>query len=648
MLRQIRGATRGWVSGVILFILAATFVIFLGAGNLSIFDAFVQPAGGRAVVTMAGGQITPAQLRREFENTLKAMRNNGQEISRADAVEQGRHRQALESLIEQRALADYTHRLGVYASDAQVGRLIRSASIFQNPLTGTFDRGRYFDFLREIQFPQDEFEREQHDAIAASMVIDALTSGVRAPSSFGALMLAYESERRTVSIAQAPAALAGNVAPPTDAQLQAYYREMTPQLQMPEYRTVTLIYARPSDFEARITVPEERIRQEFEARRASLTQPERRTFVQISAPDQARAQQAATRLGAGEAPEAVAHALGLNLVRNTEQARTAVADATVGAAVFAMAPGARPTAIRATLSPWAAVKLESITPAAAPNYEDQRSALRDEIARSEAADQMNDAMDAFETARSAGTALAQAAAANHLAVVNVPAVDQRGLTPEGRPADAFVDQPRLIQTAFQTNQGEAGEFMPLGDDGYVLLAVDAIRPAATRPLADVRSQLSQLWVLREKARRLEAIGNQVKEAVAGGQSFAAATRAQHMLTVVTSMPIDREAAQHLPARNLPGAIFTAHPGDVVSDMRSDGQEALVLAIVEDIQHAPASQAPQRVEQNRRQIQESIGQSLVDVISAAAIEHAKPKRNEAQIRRFTEELQGQTSQQQPQQ
>lgn len=643
MLRQLRGATRGWVSGVFLFIMAALFVIFLGSGNSTIFDAFLHPAGANNLATVGGVSITPNQLDREIELTLRRMRNNGQDVSRSDAIGQGLHLQLLQNLIERRAVADYAKRLGIVASDAQVANAIREAHVAENPLTGTFDRGRYLQFLQEIRYSQPEFEQEQRNDIASTMVLDAMTTGTRAPASFGALLLAYESERRMISVAAAPAALVGNVAPPTDAQLQAYYQELAQALRTPEYRTLTLVFARPADFAARVTVPEDRIRQEFESRRASLTTPEKRTFVQISAPDQARAQQAATRLGQGEAPDAVAHALGLQFVRSADVARDAVPDPNVANAVFGMARGAAPAAVRGSLSPWVAVKLEAITPAVEPSYAAQHDAIRDELARSDASDQLNDAMDGFETARSAGTSIADAARANHLTVVNVPAVDQRGMTPEGQPAEALVDQPRLIQTAFQTNEGEVSEFMPLGDNGYALLSVDHIRPPSTRPLAEVRPQLTQAWIARERGRRLDALATQVKEAVAQGQPFAAAARAKGLTMAATSQPVFRQNVQQSPIAFMAAEIFGAHPGEVVSATRPDGAGMLV-AIVEDISHVQASQAPQRVEQNRQQIQQSLGESAFEAIASIIVDQAKPKRNEAQIRAFAEQAQGQTPQQ----
>src|SRR5262249_25464095 len=146
-------------------------------------------------------------------------------------------------------------------------------------------------------------------------------AGVRAPASFGKLALAFESETRVISMAEAPAAIIGAIAPPTDAQIQQFYQENAAALRTPEYRALTLVYARAGDFAARINIPEDQLRQEFERRRPSLAQPEKRTFIRLAAQNEQQAHDAAARIARGEAPDAVAHALNIQIVRSENEQR---------------------------------------------------------------------------------------------------------------------------------------------------------------------------------------------------------------------------------------------------------------------------------------------------------------------------------------
>jgi peptidyl-prolyl cis-trans isomerase D len=88
-----------------------------------------------------------------------------------------------------------------------------------------------------------------------------------------------------------------------------------------------------------IKVDEAEVQRQFNFRRDSLSEPERRTIVQVPAPNQAAATQVAARLRAGEAPAAVARALKVEPVRYEAQPRTAVVDRRAAAAAFALPAG---------------------------------------------------------------------------------------------------------------------------------------------------------------------------------------------------------------------------------------------------------------------------------------------------------------------
>lgn len=623
MLLQLRNVTRTWIAGFIIGLLVLAFALW------GINDWLGSPTSSR-IVAMGDYSITPGQLTREMDLSLRRLRANGQNLTQAEAVEAGLHTRILEDLVARRARAAYAERVGVSASDRLVAQQIREIVPTMEGLGGGVDETAYDQFLGTVRYTRPEFEREIRGEIASAIVMSAMTAGVRAPSSFGALVLAYETEQRSVSIAEAPVALTGAIPAPNEPQLQAFYEDNAAAFAVPEYRGLTLIYARPQDFVARVDIPEARLQEEFAARSSALGQPEKRTFVRLSAANEQQAQDAAARLGRGEAPAAVAQALGVQMVRYDDQTREQIADARVGAAVFAMPANAAPRAVQGQLSPWAAVQLESITPAVTPNFADERQRLHDEIASEEAAALLNEAVSGFDDARAAGASLAEAARAQGLTVVTIPAVDAQGLTPSGQPAEALVDQADIISLAFETPEGEASDFAPSAD-ADVMVAVDSVVPATTRPLADVRPQLIAGWTSRERARLLQAIGVDVAEAVAGGQSFEQAVRAHRLNLIISDRPVDRRGVQQIPARQLGAMLFTARVGEVVSDIRADGG-ALLVAVVNSIERANPAEVPEAVEQARLQMQQTLGQSLDEAITAEAIKVIEPRRNEALLRR----------------
>jgi peptidyl-prolyl cis-trans isomerase D len=618
MLLQMRTFTRSWVAYLLLFVLTVAFAIW------GIQDVF-RGVGSQDLARVGDRTISPPQLTRELQLTIRQERNQGNNISQSDAIEAGLHLQLLERMIARYAIWNYAERIGVSASNTTVAEQIRQIPSVSNPVTGAFDEAAYDAFLQQLGFTRGEFEEEIRGEATTSMVMESLVAGVRAPSSFGALAFVYETEQRVISLAEAPASAVGQIPAPTEAQLQTFWEESQERLRVPEFRAVTLVVADPAEFVTRVDVPEARLREEFAARSAALTQPERRTYARLAAQNEQQANDAAARLGRGQSPQAVAQALGMQLMRGENQARNEVPDRGVADAVFAMQAG-QARAVRGQLSPWIVVRLESVTPAVAPSFESMAADLRQAIAADEAETMLNEAITAYEEARAGGASVAEAARQPGLRILNIPAIEAQGRAPNGEPVAALAEQEELLRTVFETPEGEASDFIPAGD-AYVIVSVDRVTPSTVRPLAEVRPQLTEIWIARERARRMRELAESVQEGVRGGQTFAAAARANRFSVVPpASQPIDRRTA----AQALPGAlanqIFAAAAGDVVSLVSPDGG-AVLVAHVERINRQDPAEQPQAVEQLRGQMQQGLIQSVALATQSEILARTNVRRNE---------------------
>ncbi|MDZ4693237.1 peptidylprolyl isomerase [Terricaulis sp.] len=625
MLLQFRKFSRGGIAIIILLLVGGAMVLFLiPSGGLNFSPS-------ASVATVSGQQITPVQLSRELELTLRSRRNNGENISQQEAIEAGLHEQILDSMIARNAMFGFADKAGVSASDAQVAAYIREIPGVLNPITGSFDQAAYAQFLGTMRYAQPEFESDIREELTTQLTMGSLVSGIRAPSSYGALAFAYQTETRVISIADAPASVVGAIPAPTEAQLQSLWEEVQEQLRVPEFRALSLVYARPQDFMARVNIPEQRLREEFDARRTALTRPERRTYVRLSAQSQEQANDAAARLNRGETPDAVAASLGLQVTRGADQARSEVPDTRVAEAVFTQARG-QARAVQGQLTPWAVVRVDAITAPVEPDFATARGEIRDAIAADEAADLLNTAIGVFEDARAGGATFAEAARQSGLTIVTIAGTTQDGLDQNGQPVEALANHEAVLATAFQTPESEASDFMPVGD-ADVIVSVERIIPATVRPLEEVRPQLTQMFTARELGRRLRERGAQVVEAVRGGQTFAAAARANGFTVRVTSQAVNRQAAAaQIPSRSLPTQIFAAAQGEVVTDMRGD-QPGVLVAQVERINRADPSAAPQVVEAARSELQDSIGSSFAEALQNEIVDRARVNRNTSLMERM---------------
>ncbi|MEZ5971298.1 MAG: SurA N-terminal domain-containing protein [Hyphomonadaceae bacterium] len=637
MLLQFRNITRGWIATIIVALVGLATVLFLIPQN------GLNLGGNTAVANVGGRNITPPELTRELELTLQRERQNGNNLSQQDAIDAGYHRSLLERMISRVAMYVYADRIGVSASDKQVRDQINSIPAVHNAVTGAFDETAYDNFLAQMRYSQPEFERDVRGDLTTQMVAQSLLAGVRAPTSFGALTYAYDAETRVISLAEVPASAAGAIPQPNDAQIQAFYEDNQQRLRLPEFRVLTLVYARPSDFVARAQISEERIREEFDARAPAMTRPETRTYVRIAANNEAQANEVAQRINRGEAPAAVAQALSLQITRGEDQARAQVPDQEAAAAVFSAQVRGPAIVAHSSLTPFIVVRVENSTPGVTPNYAEHHDEIRTALAADQAQDLMNAAVSAFEDARSAGASLAEAAHQSGLTSVTLPPVEAQGRTQQGQPIEGAADMASLLTSAFATPEGEATDFESVGD-ADVIAGVDRIIPASVRPLEEVRADLVQAWIQRERSTRLRELADTMTTALNNGQSFATVVSAQHARMIARSQAIDRRSAvQRLP-QSLAAQIFAGAEG-APAHIVGDG---ILFAVVEHINRPDIATVDPQVLESMRLYAErpcmpqalqagappmcGMSTSVFEALQSEVVTAANPRRNDNVIDR----------------
>lgn len=628
MLLQMRSFTRSWVSYLLLFLLSLLFVVFLGNGQ-SIFDGFQQSAATE-VASGRGVAVEARDMQQEFELELRLLRRERPDIDRNAAIAGGLPQQVLERMIRRSAIFSYLDNVGATIGEADLDQAIAARPEAQNPVTGVYDPSVLEQNLSEFGSTYERFRGQVRGEISANMFIHAAVEGARPPSSFGALQVAYESESRVLSVAEAPLSAIASVPAPTAEQLSQLWRDSQERLRVPEFRVLNLIFARPEDFAAKVSLSEERLNAEVEGRRAEAAQPEKRTYSRVSAPTEALARQAAERLARGEQASAIAAALGNGATgaRGENQSRAGIPDAPVAEAVFASRVGAAPSVVQGRLT-WAAVRVEAVTPAVEPNLAELRQQARARLVEGEVRQLVGEAIGAYEDARDGGVSVADAAKQSGLTVLTTPPVSDRGFGQDGRPVVEMLRRRAELATAFELAEDESSDFQR---DNDVVVSVDRIIPSYVRSLDDTRDTLTRIWVERERTRLMRELGERITADVRGGQNLAAVARARGLRMLHASQAFDRaRAAQTLP-ESLMGQVFAAADGGVAVEVAPDGQ-AMQVGVVEQIQRVDPATRPQELEADRAAQLPSLENSLSEAIQSEIVARANVRRHQERIDRL---------------
>ena len=513
-------------------------------------------------VIQAGSRIyTSDDFKREFEAYRRQMAQQNQQITPDDAVTQGLDQQMLQAFGQRESMYETLHKIGVWPSDKLVVDQIAKVKAFFDPVTGRFDQKTYLQLLAQNQLTPAVFEKSQRDELAYSQFMTAAAAGLKPPRLYGALVGAYLYENRNLTLFGLKPDVLGKEPDPTDADLMKLLKEHAAALTLPETRQLTVVRFSAAALAPAVTADPAEVKKRYDFRKDTLSQPEKRSLVQISAKDAAQAADIAAKLKAGGDPAAVAKAAGVQApLIYSDTPKSGVADAKVGDAAFALPAGGVSSPIQGNLG-WAVVKVAAVTPAKTVSFDDAKAGIENEVKAEAAANKAYDLVQKYENAHDKGSTLAEASKAAGVTPQTFEPVLAGGQNADGKPVDGVT--PRMLKEAFALPQGGETDAIQDSKGEYFALRVDKVIPPTLPTLEKVKPRLVQAYLQQAMSKRLTDKLAELKARVKKGESLEAV--AQSVGSNVTHLSLTRAMAQQ--SRNLPPGlaqqIFSGKPGDIL-------------------------------------------------------------------------------------
>jgi peptidyl-prolyl cis-trans isomerase D len=560
MLSFFRSMAKSKIVWIVLFVPVGAGLLTIGNVRQDLTGLF---SSKDAVIQSGGRTFGSADFKHEFELYRKQATQQGQQITPDEAVAAGLDQQMLTALAQRESLAALLTSVGVQPSAQQVfDEGISKVKAFQDPVTGKFDKKAYVEVLNQNQYTPSQFENEQRDQLAYTQFASAAAAGLKPPRLYGALVGDYEFEQHDLSLFALKPEVLGKEPTPTDADLQKLMKDNAAGLTVPERRQLTVVKFSAAALAPTITADPAEVKKRYDFRKDTLSQPEKRSLVQISAKDAAQASDIAAKLKAGQDPAAVAKAAGLQApLIYTDTPKSGVADSKVGDAAFALpAGGAVSNPIQGNLG-WAVVKVASVTPAKVVTFDEAKGSIENEIKTESAATKAYDLVQKYETAHDKGSTLPEAAKAAGVTPQTFDPATSGGTDEDAKPVDGLT--PRILKEAFALSQGGETDVIQDSKGEYFAVRVDKVIAPTLPPMEKVKPRLVQAFLQREMSKRLTDKLNELSARVKKGESLEAV--AKSVGSEITHLSINRNAAQQ--QRNVPPQllqqIFQAKAGDVV-------------------------------------------------------------------------------------
>jgi peptidyl-prolyl cis-trans isomerase D len=628
MISAFRRYLDTWVVRGFFLIMVAAFVVW-GVGDV------VRNVGTSTWVAKVGGQtIELPQLQEAYQqqlNTLIRRLPSGSEPT--PAMRRAVAGMALQNMINQAALNQELHRLGVVAPDAAVRRMVFAMPAFHGP-TGQFDRATFEAVLRNNGLNEPRFLELVRTDLAQQQLIGAIAAGAVPPAELTRQLFAFQFEKRSADVVDLPFAAVPPPAPPSQAVLQRWYDNHPDSYSTPEMRRVKAAILSPETLAKDIPITEAELRAAYDARKADYVKPERRSVQVIVAPDQAKAQALATQWRGGAdwaAMQKQAQADGGSAVELTDTLESGLPTAQLGHDVFAAAPD---TVAGPTQGPggWQVIKVTKVTPGSTETFEQAKPALRDRLLAEKASNMIYERANKLDNVLGTGASLDQLP--SDLGLVGITGtMDAQGKTPEGTPAPipggSQVRQ-AIIDAAFKAQKDAPPRLteVPLqgGGSAYYALTVENIIPPAEKPYAEVKDQVLADWTHDAVRHTQEVAAAHLLTAVKNGQKLADAAAVAGLQVRRTPLSGREKAVSGMPPELL-RPLFGLKPGEPTMVQTPDG---FLVAVPAEIELPDAAKDPADYSQVQALLTRQMGTDVAEIFAQALRHRAQPRINQTKL------------------
>lgn len=578
MLDSMRKFGSSWVGKLIVALLLVGMAGFGISGVL-------QGLGSTRVASVGGEDISIQEFLRTYNNQLNGVASQIGSVPTPDqAVMLGIPGTAISRLASEKALTGLADRMGLGASDAQLGKLLREDPSFGGVL-GQFDRANFQRALRQNGYTESEYLKTLKQAAQRQQIVLATFADINAPQAALEIVSRFQNDARTVEYFTLSPLAALPPAEPTEEELQAYLTENQGQFRTEPNRTANFVVLTPEALASGIEVSEADIQAEYERSKLSLVKIETRDVKQVVLTTDEQKAAFEAGLAQGKTMDELIAQFDLKATDLGTLTKATIADTTLADAAFSLEEG------KFALVPGAlgtrAVAVSNIVPGGDLSLEEARDQLLQKIRTSRSRTMYIEVLDQIEELRAAFRPLDEIAGRYNLPVVeaSITAAGDELSAVGGIPQDG---RSRVANAVFAQEMGDLAPSVSLGANISVWFDLVSIEDARDQTLADVGDEIRKIIIDQRVDEVLAAEAEQSVQQLSDGSPIQAVAASKALFAEI-SAPITRNGGGIF-TRALAEEVFNGGP-DHFGSARTDKGEYVVFQVT-DVTAGTADQAEQ--------------------------------------------------------
>jgi peptidyl-prolyl cis-trans isomerase D len=553
MLRSMRASAQGWFGRAIMAVMMSVIIISFAIWGIGdIFRGF----GAHDLAQVGRVEISADNFRNAFQTELqRQQRLERRNITSEEAHQTGLDRQVLSRLVADAAFDDQARTLGLAMSDAEIKKAIMKDEAFKG-MTGTFDRQMLAAYLREEGFTEKSYVENQRAVYLRRQIIESLTAGLQLPKTMLEAIFRFQMEGRDVDYIVLPFSSVGPLPAPANKDLEQFYEDNLAFYAIPEYRSLVVLAVTPQSLAKADSVTDADAEARYEEiKYERFGAPEKREVEQILYPNEAEADEAYHKLGAGKTFDDLLKEKNLTPKDASlgTLARTGLVDKAVAEAAFSLKKDEVSAPVQAQFGT-VILRVRKIVPSTVKPYSEVAAAIKGEIALKRAQSEIGKTRDAIEDERTSGKSLTEAARSVGLEPRVIDAIDASGNDPKGAPVKDLAEGPALVKAAFASDIGVDNDILRLANGGYQWFEVTKIDKARDKTFAEARADVEKAWREEQSGKRLTAKTAELVKKLDAGESIAAVAAAEGNLAIKHASDVRRGLSSGLP-QNFVNEIF---------------------------------------------------------------------------------------------
>ena len=644
--RMISFFRRALSSWIVLGLLGLIMIAFIVTGVNSPSGFSDSSAGqGQTVARVGDRRLGATDIARRIQNQVQGIKQEDPTFDMTRFVAEGGVERSVDAIMAATAVDVFGRQQGLHASRRLVDGEIASMPAFFGA-TGKFDQGAFEGILARERISERSFREDLKADLIRRMALGPIAAGAAMPKS---LVMPYASlllEVRQGTVGLVPAAAFQAAGAPSPTELEAFYRKNILRYTVPERRVLRYAVMGRELVAAKAKPSEADIAAAYKADAAKYAGREVRTLSQVILPDEAKAKAFAARVAAGTpfAKAATEAGFAAGDVSVGEQTRAQFTDLTAPAvadAAFKAASGATTAPTKSDFG-WHVVHVDAVRQIAARPLDAVRGEITTALEASRGDQAMADLVAAVEDAIADGQSFDDVVKKNGLTTVTTPPLLADGTAPDQAGYVAPADVKPLLRTGFETATDEDPSVETIApNQRYALLSLAQIVPAAARPLASIRAQVTTDFLSRRAGDRARAVAEAIVAKVNKGTPMAEAFGGAG----VALPPLKPAGGQRLQiakqGANVPAPIvllFSMAKGRAKLEAAPNGAGWFVVRL-DSIQPGDASKAPELVDATQRQFSGTLGQEYQQQFANETQEIVGAVREDKSVGRLKAELSG---------